>query len=204
MKTKVITTSIIILFLVSTVTTLSLVSVYAKSDNAATKITIWGKGTAGPILDVEKMWISGNRMHMRNLVRNYYEFIWSEDSDPNPDPRLTSASGFPTDPEEDWDGPNGATTYQTDLNVFLVDGGMEGPLSSKVALYPVAYWDGTKHTGWWEGNCQGKMWVGESQDFAFSFVLHGKGDFKGLKLMFTVSSAETEFEIQGYLLDTNK
>lgn len=226
MKTKAFTATIIMLFLVSALSVVPFSLVFAKSDNAATKIPIRGMGfPMSPPLDLGTMWNpSGGREHMRGFSRIFIDIIWSGSGFTTIDDRLTTVD--PTsisDPPWEWI-PYGEHTYYPGMNWngFLIDHDddpataplLDATVSAKEVLKPGAYQTGESYSGWWEGSSRGKMWVGEEpfipfgqQYFFFKTVLHGQGDFKGLMVVFTVSSqdmVDTGFEIQGYILDTTQ
>ena len=137
-----------------------------------TKTAIWGKGFGGPPVEMGTQSLPcENVMVWNDFVRNWYEFIWSEDSC-GPDPRMTSATGDPEAPQEEWMGHYGATENRMSMILdTTVEAGMEGVLRSKNTLLPVAYWDecAQTYTGWWEGWSWGNMWVDDAgmQQFIF-------------------------------------
>jgi hypothetical protein len=201
MKTQSIVLLTVMLVLVSTMAALPLVPVQAK----ATKTPYKGIGIPQPPTGDPKIWEPNGREHTRRFQRDFLAFLWTD---------LAAADAWDFDATDDMLTGIHRTTWITNQYYDEDEVGI-GTLVSKEQLLPTAYYNEATDTysGWWEGTSQGKTWHGDApfgvfgeMYFAFKGVMHGKGVFKGMKLMVTVSVANAMasggFEVQGVILDT--
>ena len=210
MKMKLYTSKILALLAVGMMLALPIASVQAWGWRpTVTKIAIHGTGFPGSLLKDDRIKCLPGDNVLVWRERNFYPTIWVGD-DSDPDPRLTWTSPIA-------DGENYCRfTMIVDATTYIPNDPMsplDGVIMSKEILRPGAYWDaGTgTWTGWWETYSWGKLWLDFAnqgpfgpQYYEFHKVMYGRGVFQGLKLVYTVSVAnviETDFEIQGYLID---
>jgi hypothetical protein len=197
MNTKMYSSMIIALLVVGIMLAMPVASVQAwgwRRRGAVTKIAFTGFGIPqDPPVDLGTLRAWGDKTLLTGFKRNFDVTIWTNlaelgNSD-EADPRLTGI-------------------HKTEWTIFSYPDGQGGESSrtfAKEQLIP-----GASCGGWWTGYQYGRMWNADEPigffgtlRWEFHTKMWGRGAFAGMKLVMTVSSAEsiaTGFGINGYIL----